>query len=228
MFSLFGFNFIEVGGYTLLVLIFCALLSWIVIIERFLYYSKMRSQSPLERARTCLRRRNAKPEKDLGRAQNIKPEPRPATTLLPIEYVLDTCLDICSRLSLKDKQNEKYFEESKERAITEKLPEIERYLNIQATLGTLSPYIGLLGTVFGIIRAFSGLGIQAPESNAQVNELNAGIAQALVATAAGLLVAIPATVAYNYFRGRVQTLIQDIEVAVSYLKAHVLGHIKLE
>ena len=131
-------------------------------------------------------------------------------------------------MSLKDSQNEKFFEESKDRAITEKLPEIERYLNIQATLGTVSPYIGLLGTVFGIIRAFSGLGMQSPEGSTQANELNAGIAQALVATAAGLLVAIPATVAYNYFRGCVHALIQDIEVAASYLKAHFLGYIKLD
>ena len=110
----------------------------------------------------------------------------------------------------------------------EKLPEIERYLNIQATLGSVSPYLGLLGTVFGIVRAFSSLGMQTPESGAQVHELNAGIAQALVATAAGLLVAIPATISYNYFRGRAQALIQDIEVAVSYLKAHLLGRIKLD
>ena len=227
MFSLFGLNFIEAGGFSLLILIICALISWIVIVERFLYYHKARSQKPIEAARACVQKRNMRIEKKAGSAQNMDLQAPNTSLPSPIEYVLDICLNTCLALPLKDRQNEKYFEESKERAIAEKLPEIERYLNIQATLGSVSPYIGLLGTVFGIIRAFSGLGMQAPESSVQANELNAGIAQALAATAAGLLVAIPATVAYNYFRGRVHALIQDIEIAVSYLKAHVLGHIKL-
>ena len=96
---------------------------------------------------------------------------------------------------------------------------MERYLNIEATLGTVSPYIGLLGTVFGIIQAFTHLGgagnTAAPES---MSGLNAGIAHALVATAGGLLVAIPATMAYNYYKKRAARTALEVEIAASKLK----------
>ena len=139
-------------------------------------------------------------------------------------YVLEQCLELDEMGG-----GGELFEEVKSRAIAEKVPEMERFLNIEATLGTVSPFIGLLGTVLGIVRAFQGLGagasktVQGAAQSLQggaggMSELNAGIAAALVATAAGLIVAIPSTVAYNYFRRRVNALIMDTEVAASRLK----------
>jgi biopolymer transport protein TolQ len=69
-------------------------------------------------------------------------------------------------------------------------------MNWLATTATVSPFIGLLGTVFGIIRAFGGLG-QA--GSASLRAVAPGISEALIATAFGLVAAIPAAVAYNYF-----------------------------
>lgn len=84
--------------------------------------------------------------------------------------------------------------------------EIDRYensLSTLATFGSVSPYIGLLGTVWGIMHAFIGLGSQGQATLATVAP---GIAEALVATAIGLFVAIPAYIFYNKFTGEVNSL----------------------
>lgn len=73
---------------------------------------------------------------------------------------------------------------------------LERFLGVLGTIGSTAPFIGLFGTVVGIIRAFGGLALTQGASPAAVAD---GIAEALVATAAGLLVAVPAVMAYNYF-----------------------------
>ena len=80
--------------------------------------------------------------------------------------------------------------------ISEEISRLERNMNWLATAATVSPFIGLFGTVFGIIKAFGALG-QA--GSASLRAVAPGIADALIATAAGLAAAIPAAVAYNYF-----------------------------
>ena len=76
-------------------------------------------------------------------------------------------------------------------------PVLERNLNFLATIGSNAPYIGLFGTVLGIMKAFNDLST-TPEAGQQT--VMAGISMALLATAAGLWVAIPAVMAYNYFQ----------------------------
>jgi len=86
--------------------------------------------------------------------------------------------------------------------------DLERYLNILGTIAGISPLLGLLGTVMGMIRTFKAItlaGVGNPSAMA------GGIAEALVTTAAGLLVAIPALVAYRYLRGRVDGLVIRME-----------------
>ena len=84
----------------------------------------------------------------------------------------------------------------------------ERRLPILATLASNSPYIGLFGTVLGIVRAFKDLSKDIASASSGVM---AGIAEALVATAIGLLVAIPAVVAYNVFKGMVKDAVTNTE-----------------
>ncbi len=92
-------------------------------------------------------------------------------------------------------------------ALTER-PELERFLNFLATIGSNAPYIGLFGTVLGIMKAFNDLA-QATDAGQQT--VMAGIALALVATAAGLFVAIPAVIFYNYFNKKVKGIYQSLE-----------------
>ena len=78
-------------------------------------------------------------------------------------------------------------------------PRYERYLSFLGTLGSNAPFIGLFGTVLGIIKAFNDLGAVAIRGSAIQQTVMTGISEALVATAVGLAVAIPAVVAYNLF-----------------------------
>jgi biopolymer transport protein TolQ len=81
---------------------------------------------------------------------------------------------------------------------------LERYLNFLATTGSTTPFIGLFGTVWGIMNAFRGIGAAGSASLAVVAP---GIAEALITTAVGLAAAIPAVVAYNYFLSRANRMI---------------------
>jgi biopolymer transport protein ExbB len=92
-------------------------------------------------------------------------------------------------------------------SLTER-PELERFLGFLATVGSNAPYIGLLGTVLGIMKAFNDLA-QASEAGQQT--VMAGISVALIATAAGLFVAIPAVIAYNYYSKKVRAVMQSLE-----------------
>ena len=103
-------------------------------------------------------------------------------------------------------------------SLTER-PELEKYLNFLATIGSNAPYIGLLGTVLGIMKAFHDL---ATTAEAGQQTVMAGISSALVATATGLFVAIPAVVFYNYFQRQVRGILQSLdgvkELCLAYAK----------
>jgi len=92
-----------------------------------------------------------------------------------------------------------------------------------ADIGMLSPMVGLLGTVVGIIRSFGVLASGQGGSGSREDLLAAGVSEALVATASGLVLAIIAFAFYSHFRNKVQGLISDLEVG----SAHVLGLIAL-
>lgn len=89
-----------------------------------------------------------------------------------------------------------------------------------ADIATIAPMLGLLGTVFGMIRSFSVMANDMAASRPML--LAGGVAQALVATAAGLVIGIPAMAAYAWFRGRVQEMISELEGAASILLTKLL------
>jgi len=88
-------------------------------------------------------------------------------------------------------------------AMSREMDSLEQYLSFLATVGSTSPYVGLFGTVWGIMNSFHALG---NVKQATLNLVAPGIAEALIATAMGLFAAIPAVVAYNKFADRVQRL----------------------
>lgn len=92
-------------------------------------------------------------------------------------------------------------------ALTER-PELEKFLGFLATIGSNAPYIGLFGTVLGIMKAFNDL---AQSTDAGQQTVMAGIALALIATAAGLFVAIPAVIFYNHFNKKVKSVFLSLE-----------------
>jgi len=86
-------------------------------------------------------------------------------------------------------------------ASSQQLSELEQHLSWLATTGSITPFIGLFGTVWGIMDAFLGLGSAGAAS---LRAVGPGIAEALVTTAAGLFVAVPAVIGYNHFLGKVR------------------------
>jgi biopolymer transport protein ExbB len=98
-------------------------------------------------------------------------------------------------------------------------PELDKRLGFLATVGSNAPYIGLFGTVLGIMKAFQDL---ASSTEAGQQTVMAGISSALIATAAGLFVAIPAVIFYNYFNRQVRSIFQSLEsvkeLALAYAK----------
>jgi len=102
---------------------------------------------------------------------------------------------------------------SSERAVERQmlilLSELKRGLGVLATVGATAPFVGLLGTVMGIVNAFTGM---AASGNQGLAAISAGIAEALITTAFGLIVAIPAVWLYNYF----QTKIENLTVEMTY------------
>ncbi len=94
------------------------------------------------------------------------------------------------------------------KASAQQMSELESLVPFLATVGSTSPFIGLFGTVVGIMASFQEIGLKGSASLATVAP---GIAEALVATAAGLVAAIPAVIAYNYFSNRIRVLAGDID-----------------
>uniref|UniRef100_A0A831UFF2 Protein TolQ n=1 Tax=Geobacter metallireducens TaxID=28232 RepID=A0A831UFF2_GEOME len=94
------------------------------------------------------------------------------------------------------------------RATTSEITRLEKYVTFLATTGSTTPFIGLFGTVWGIMNAFKGIGETGSASLAVVAP---GISEALIATAIGLVAAIPAVMAYNHFQHKIKVLIATMD-----------------
>jgi biopolymer transport protein ExbB/TolQ len=188
------------GGPIVLILFVILILVIIIIIERILYYKnyinfitsfeeKLNSQ------------KNISTQEILDSFYNSK-------KILSINWI--TFIK-----QLQEPENINNFEEIFYQFYNKEILHLEKYLIFLATMGNLSPFIGLLGTVFGIIRSFMHLG----ETN--MIEINRGIAEALIATAIGLIVAIPSSFSYNYFRKTIEKIELQLEVIKSALKLKI-------
>jgi biopolymer transport protein ExbB len=95
---------------------------------------------------------------------------------------------------------------------------IKRGLGVLATVGATAPFVGLLGTTMGIVNAFEGM---AAGGGGSISSIGAGVAEALITTAFGLLVAIPAVWAYNYF----QTKVDNITAEMTYSAKEMIDYL---
>jgi biopolymer transport protein TolQ len=114
-------------------------------------------------------------------------------------------------------------ERALERAITQETTKLESMVPFLATVGSAAPFVGLFGTVWGIMNSFSAIGAKG---SASITVVAPGMAEALSTTAIGMLAAIPAVVAYNYFVQRIKELNSEMETFASeflnIVKRHVL------
>lgn len=164
-----------------------------IILDRFIALRKVAKNSAVvrEKIRSALQSNSLEEVEDLGKDKD-------SVEGRAVAYALK---------HMKDNGSKGLSEIFNTYALTER-PELEKFLNFLATIGSNAPYIGLFGTVLGIMKAFNDL---ATSTDAGQQTVMAGISQALIATAAGLFVAIPAVAAYNYFSKRVKSTFQNLE-----------------
>ncbi|GJL64014.1 MAG: Tol-Pal system subunit TolQ [Nitrospirales bacterium] len=146
-------------------------------------------------------------------AQDLEASPSAAVYLGIIDRLPTTSDLLDTSHQLEQSQpyrfpEQQYLEKVSQHIIQNQISHQEAYLPFLATTGNLTPFIGLLGTVLGIISAFREIGVQGSASIASVAP---GVAEALIATAAGLFAAIPAVIAYNYFLAKIRKTVFRVE-----------------
>ena len=184
----------------MVILLIASLLTWIIIVERYNFYKKIRviNDSFLERFWSG---------EDLNLLYSeIK------TETVPVYGALSVFKNSFKEFLQIDQTNEiteldlEGINRSMRVAIASDEEEMNKHLAFLANVGSVSPYIGLLGTVWGIITSFQGL---SDATQATINAVAPGISEALVATAMGLFAAIPAVIAFNKYTSELETISQS-------------------
>lgn len=176
----------------LAILVFASIWSWAIIFSKNSALKKANTQS----------RRFLRAFRKAGRLQEIatvSEQFKPS----PLVTVFDEVYDAYRRQTggYGPPRNLTALERSAQSAASESLTVLEYRMTWLATIGSVAPFVGLFGTVMGIINAFLGLGT---EGTATLRAVGPGVAEALITTAAGLVVAVPAVVAYNQFNARIR------------------------
>lgn len=187
------FEILKAGGPIMVPIVLCSILALAVIAERM----------------WTLRRDKIAPKHTVAQIYHLfkqkKLDPRAVDALRessPLGRVLASGL-------ANMHHSREVMKESIEEAGRHVVHDLERYLTVLGTIAAISPLLGLLGTVFGIIDIFSVITSSGSGTNPKL--LAGGIAEALVSTAAGLIVGIPALVAHRVFRRKVDTLVIAME-----------------
>ncbi|MDP8247272.1 MAG: MotA/TolQ/ExbB proton channel family protein [Candidatus Tritonobacter lacicola] len=192
-FGIMNFNFIEKGGLLMWPIVGCSVIALTVFIEKMIHLHRARIDAGkfLHTVRETLR--------DGGTEEAIYLcEETPG----PVAAVIKAALEHAG-------ESKEEMKEAVEEVSLHEVPRLGKNLVILSTVAHITPLLGLLGTVSGMIRAF--MMIQEKAGLANPGELAQGIWVALITTAAGLVVAIPAYVAYNYLASRVDTQVLDME-----------------
>ncbi len=190
---------VQIGGFTMYILLFCSFLSIAILLERILYYRK---RSKTNRAEFMARVARAVNSGGVEKAMELC-----RNTPAPFSNVIYSGLELSGH-------QEKEISTAMEREITMEVSKLERYTGIVGTIGNVAVYIGLFGTVLGIIRAFHDISAAGAGG---MSIVIGGVAEALICTATGLFVAIPAVIAFNYFARKVELFTNDMELCASEL-----------
>lgn len=180
-------NLFEQGGFIMYLLLICSILVWAVAFEKWLFLGKFIKQSSLLNEKAEILIKSGKINEAKGLCHNVHP-------LISAPYLAAFESDELS------KEN---FDQRLGRRLVETQHGLKRFLWILGTIGSSAPFIGLFGTVLGIIKSFNDISISGKSGFAVVS---AGLSEALIATAAGIIVAVIAVMFYNFFQTRLQTV----------------------
>ena len=190
---------IQKGGIIMIFIILVSLIATIIIIERLIYFRRIRAdeETLISRLKSTLQKAHF--DEALSICEN---NPCPVTNLMKV--------GIEHRIYPKHVIREAILD-----AASLETPQLERYLSALGTIAHIAPLLGLLGTVTGNIRAFGVLGAFGAVGDPGL--LARGISEALITTAAGIIVSIPAIIFYNYLVSKVNHIILRMENRVNEL-----------
>ena len=193
----------------IVILLIMSMYSIAIMVERFLTYSAAKKQSREFAPRVAQALKNDRIEE----AINISDKHKKSHLAMVVNAGLQEfrAHEASSDISGDEVEASK---RALQRAIAIKSAEFKRGLSGLATIGSTAPFVGLFGTVFGIINAFTGM--KSAES-AGIGAVAGGIAEALLTTALGLAVAVPAVWLFNYFTGKVDGFIIEMDNSASEL-----------
>jgi biopolymer transport protein ExbB len=190
------------GGPVMWPILLCSIFALAIILEKFwhLYKIKIDTQEFLSNILDKMKRHEIK--EALKLCENTKS---------PIAHILKAGI-------LKYDRTREQIKEAIEDASLYEIPKLEKNLSTLATIAHISPLLGLLGTVTGMVRCFQTIQVKATSFNpVSPGDLAGGIWEALLTTVAGLIVAIPTFVAYNYLVSRINNFILEMEKASTEL-----------
>lgn len=183
---------IKAGGWVMWPILLCSVIALAIIVERF--WSLQRKRTAPKHLVNHIWQWARDGQLDAKRLQDLRKNS-------PLGRILAA--------GLANRRHERQvMKESIEEVGQHVSHELERFLNTLGTIASISPLLGLLGTVLGMIKVFA---VITTEGVGDAAVLADGIAEALMTTAAGLMVAIPALLFYRYFRGRVDELVVTME-----------------
>ena len=193
----------------IVILLIMSMYSIAIMVERYLTYTAAKKQSREFAPRVAQALKNDRIEE----AINISDKHKKSHLAMVVNAGLQEfrAHDASSDISGDEIESSK---RALQRAIAIKSAEFKRGLSGLATIGSTAPFVGLFGTVFGIINAFTGM--KSAES-AGIGAVAGGIAEALLTTALGLAVAVPAVWLFNYFTGKVDGFIVEMDNSASEL-----------
>lgn len=180
------------GGWLMVLIIACSVLAIAICIERFFILNPKRVAPPHLLATVW---------------KQIKGEELDAESLRTLRESSPLGRILAAGLSNAHHGRE-VMKESIEEAAGHVVHELERYLNTLGTIASIAPLLGLLGTVVGMIRVFAQIMVHG---TGNASALAGGISEALITTAAGLSVAIPALVMHRYYTGRIDAIVVRLE-----------------
>ncbi len=191
-------NALKVGGVTIYILFLCSFISLAIIADRIMYYKKR------QRVRRTDFMKGIREE--LSSKRGVE-----GAKLLCEQTFAPFANVVLAGLNAKG-MGEKEISDAMERQIVVETAGLEHLTSVTGTIGSTAVYIGLFGTVLGIIRAFRDIS----SSNASgISVVVNGISEALVCTAAGLAVAIPAVICFNWFSRKIDHFVTDMELSAS-------------
>ena len=193
------------GSFTIIILAICSIFALKVVIEKYIVFQGIKERYING---FSLRVRQSLKEGDLQKGLTVTDAETHKWLWFSIKSPLNSVFKYIFQHAHYEKDD---LVQGAYTRLDKELAKLERGLVLLATLGAVSPFIGLFGTVVGIIRAFSALSVNEAASYTNVM---AGIAEALVSTAAGILVAIPAVMFYNYFIKQIKLALPMLEESV--------------